>query len=50
MTKDELQKKLDHAENILKLLQTFDYRRALIETRVYFGEVPKGHSSLLEDE
>ena len=48
MSNEEMKQKLDHAESILKLLQTFDYRMALMETRIYFGELSKTQSNLLK--
>ena len=44
-----LEKKLAHIEAILQIMRTFDYRQALVEARVYFGEIPPGNSSILKE-
>lgn len=50
MKKEELENKLAHAEAILKLFQTFDFRQALIETRIYFGEIHSKQSTLNKED
>ena len=41
--------KLKHAEGILKLIKAFKITKALVETRIYFGEIKKEHSSILKE-
>jgi hypothetical protein len=40
----ELKNKLNHANFIFNLLKKFDFRKALIESRVYNGEIDNKHS------
>lgn len=50
MTKQELKNRLEHTEKILKhLMKNFDMRTALIEARVYFGEISKENSTLMKE-